>query len=58
MIVFLGDSFTWGQGLQYIHLVEKKGWSWEDCSKIIPPNLNLDWFVFYEDEYRKQNSFP
>jgi hypothetical protein len=58
MIVFLGDSFTWGQGLQYIHLVEKKGWSWEDCSKIIPPNLNLEWLGFDEDEYRKQNSFP
>ena len=44
--------------MQYIHLVEKKGWSWEDCSKIIPPNLNLEWLGFDEDEYRKQNSFP
>jgi hypothetical protein len=58
MILFLGDSFTWGQGLQYIHLVEKKGWSWEDCSKIIPPKIQMEWLGFEEDEYRKQNSFP
>lgn len=58
MIVFLGDSFTWGQGLQYIHLTEEKGWTWEACSKIIPPNLNLEWLGFDEDEYRKKNSFP
>jgi len=58
MIVFLGDSFTWGQGLQYIYLTEHKGWTWEECSKIIPPNLNLEWLEFDEDEFRKKNSFP
>ena len=58
MIVFLGDSFTWGQGLQYIHLTEKKGWTWEECAKIVPPNLNLEWLGFDEDEYRKKNAFP
>lgn len=58
MILFLGDSFTWGQGLQYIHLVENEGWSWDDCSKIIPPNSRMEWLGFTEDEYRKQNSFP
>ena len=58
MIVFLGDSFTWGQGLQYIYLTEHKGWTWEECSKIIPPNLNLEWLGSDEDEYRKKNAFP
>lgn len=58
MIVFLGDSYTWGQGLQYIPLVENKGWTWEECSKIIPPNLNLEWLGFEEDEFRKHNGFP
>jgi hypothetical protein len=58
MIVFLGDSFTWGQGLQYIHLTEHKGWTWEECSKIIPPNTQLEWLGSDEDEYRKQNAFP
>ena len=58
MIIFLGDSFTWGQGLQYIHLTEEKGWTWEECAKIVPPNLNLEWLGFDEDEYRKKNAFP
>lgn len=58
MIIFLGDSFTWGQGLQYIYLTEKKGWSWEECSNIVPPNLNLEWLGFEENEFRKTNSFP
>lgn len=58
MIVFLGDSFTWGQGLQYIPLVNNKGWTWEECNKIIPPNLNLEWLGFEEDEFRKNNGFP
>lgn len=58
MILFLGDSFTWGQGLQYINLTNKKGWTWEECSKIVPPKLNLEWLGFEEDEFRKINSFP
>jgi lysophospholipase L1-like esterase len=58
MILFLGDSFTWGQGLQYIYLVEKGGWTWEDCQKIIPPNIRLERLGFNEDEFRKNNSFP
>ena len=31
-ILFLGDSFTWGQGLQYYHLIENEGWDWKKCS--------------------------
>lgn len=58
MIVFLGDSFTWGQGLQYIYLTENKGWSWEDCKKIVPPNVQMEWLGFEEDEYRRKNAFP
>jgi hypothetical protein len=58
MILFLGDSFTWGQGLQYIHLVENKGWSWKDCEKIIPPKIQMESLGFDEDEFRKNNSFP
>lgn len=58
MIIFLGDSFTWGQGLQYLHLIDKKGWGWEDCQKIVPPKVQMEWLGFEEDEFRKQNSFP
>lgn len=58
MILFLGDSFTWGQGLQYYPLVEKKGWSWEDCNNFYERNMRYEWLGFEEDEFRKQNSFP
>lgn len=58
MILFLGDSYTWGQGLQYIHLVESKGWTWKQCENIVPPNANMEWLGLDEDEFRKKNSFP
>lgn len=58
MILFIGDSFTYGQGLQYYYLTEHKGWSWEKCEKLAHSNNRFEWLGFEEDEFRKSNSFP
>lgn len=58
MILFIGDSFTYGQGLQYYYLTEHKGWSWEDCQKFVEENKRFEWLGFEEDEFRRKNSFP
>ena len=58
MILFIGDSFTYGQGLQYYYLTEHKGWSWEDCEKMVNSQYRFEWLGIDEDEFRKQNSFP
>jgi hypothetical protein len=58
MILFLGDSFTWGQGLQYYYLTEYSGWSWEDCDKFFQKNTRFEWLGFEEDEFRRKNGFP
>lgn len=58
MILFIGDSFTWGQGLQYYPLVENKGWTWEDCERFHQSNRRFEMLGFEEDEFRKTHSFP
>lgn len=58
MILFLGDSFTYGQGLQYYYLTEHKGWSWKDCDIFCQKNIRFEWLGFDEDEFRRKNSFP
>ena len=57
MILFLGDSFTWGQGLQYYYLTKHKCWSWKDCQEFVSSNPRFEWLGFAEDEFRKRNSF-
>jgi lysophospholipase L1-like esterase len=57
MILFLGDSFTWGQGLQYYYLTEHKGWNWEDCQNFVSDNKRFETLEFEADEFRKKNSF-
>jgi hypothetical protein len=58
MILFLGDSFTWGQGLHYYSLVEEKGWSWDDCKQFFESNKRFETLGFQVDEFRRRNSFP
>lgn len=58
MILFLGDSFTWGQGLHYYYLVENEGWSWNDCKNFLENNNRFESLGFKADEFRRQNSFP
>ena len=59
MILFLGDSFTWGQGL-YFEKWEADGksvydWKVEYGDLDINPHENLD---YNSDVYRKENHFP
>lgn len=58
MILFLGDSFTWGQGLHYYYLVENEGWTWDDCRKFLNDVNRFESLGFNADEFRKQNHFP
>ena len=58
MILFLGDSFTWGQGLHYYYLVENEGWTWDDCKNFLENNNRFESLGFKVDEFRRQNSFP
>lgn len=58
MILFLGDSFTWGQGLQYFYKIENEGWTWNDCKNFLEKNNRFETLGFHADEYRRQNSFP
>jgi lysophospholipase L1-like esterase len=58
MILFIGDSFTYGQGLQYYYLNEHKGWNWEECENFYQKNKRFEWLGFEEDEFRRKNGFP
>jgi hypothetical protein len=57
MIIFLGCSFTWGQGLQ-IEKWLKEGKSKEYCNKYMPPNYPAEKYSYEDDKYRKENHFP
>jgi hypothetical protein len=59
MIVFLGDSFTWGQGLFF----EKWAAEGKDVKKWFDTNGDVDEYphesIDYEsDKYRRENHFP
>jgi hypothetical protein len=58
--LFVGDSFTWGQGLQYYSLMENHGWSYSDCNRFYKslPEIRFESLGFDVDEFRKQNGFP
>jgi lysophospholipase L1-like esterase len=58
MIICLGDSFTWGQGLQYYYLIENEGWSWDTCREFLKTDYNFSKLGFRADEYRREKSFP
>jgi len=58
MIIFLGDSFTWGQGLQIPYWIEQ-GKSIDEINDLMPPKVALESVMDYEaDEYRKTYHFP
>jgi len=56
MILFLGDSFTWGQGLP-IEKWLKEGKSLDYCNRL-PPKVPSELYNYEDDNYRKQNHFP
>ena len=57
-IVFLGDSFTWGQGLHYYYMMENHGWTESDCKKFFDSQDRFEWLGFEADEYRRRHSYP
>ena len=57
MILFHGDSFTWGSGLQYHCLVEEYGYEWKDCKQFLPDRFRLEHFPKKIDDYRIKHSF-
>lgn len=56
MILFLGDSFTWGQGLP-IEKWLKEGKSLDYCNRL-PPQYPSELYNYEDDNYRKENHFP
>jgi|14BtaG_2_1085337.scaffolds.fasta_scaffold08855_4 lysophospholipase L1-like esterase len=57
MIIFLGDSFTWGQGLQLSYWIDN-GKSIEECNKLMPPDVPSETYDYYTDEFRRKHHFP
>lgn len=57
MIIFLGDSFTWGQGLQIPYWLQQ-GKSIEECNRLMPPKFPSETYDYHSDEYRKKHHFP
>ena len=57
MIVFLGDSFTWGQGLQIPYWLEQ-GKSVGEINKLMPPHFPAEQYDYHADELRKKQHFP
>lgn len=58
MILFLGDSFTWGQGLYYSNWI-KNGDSIDDINKKLPPHTFHENVISYDDDLlRKRLHFP
>ena len=57
MIIFLGDSFTWGQGL-YAKKWIREGKSIEYCNNHLPPLFHHEHISYSDDEYRRKYHFP
>lgn len=58
MILFLGDSLTWGQGLFYEKWKEEGKDVKELSIKYQVPNYSHEKIDYESDKFRKENSFP
>ena len=58
MIAFLGDSFTWGQGLPMEMWIETNKFSIAQINNLMPPKHPSELYNYEDDVYRKQNHFP
>jgi len=54
MILFLGDSFTWGQGLEWDVLIER-GWTKEEINDVVPPKHHNEHLPIELNDYREKN---
>jgi len=57
MILFLGDSLTWGQGLYYEEWY-KKGISVDIINKSLPHRFPAELLSYEDDLFRRENHFP
>ena len=57
MIVFLGDSFTFGQGLQIPHWLEQ-GKSIDEINESMPPKVPSETYDYNSDKIRQIHHFP
>lgn len=57
MILFLGDSFTWGQGLEW-ELMISEGIDVNEINKIIPPDFDAENLPYKYQIFREKNRFP
>lgn len=58
MILFLGDSFTWGQGLEWEYLINNEGWSYRKCNENMPPHNCLERLPLRCQDFRQKNHWP
>lgn len=58
MILFLGDSFTWGQGLYYEQWYNEMGISVDDINKTLPPKMTHENISYNDDLYRREYHYP
>lgn len=61
MFYFLGDSFTWGQGLYFEKWIQEKSkfGNIESINKLFKPDtIRHECFSFEDNQFRIQNSFP
>lgn len=58
MIIFLGDSFTWGQGLEWEYAITEKGWSIEKINTLIPPKHASERLPIEMSDFRQKNHWP
>lgn len=58
MIIFLGDSFTWGQGLEWEYMISNEGSSFDDCNKLMPPDFACERLPLHLQDYREKNRWP
>lgn len=58
MILFLGDSFTWGQGLEWEWLINNENYSTQDINKLMPPNHACERLPIHLQDYREKNRWP
>lgn len=57
MILFLGDSFTWGSGLYYKKWIQD-GKSIDYCNNHLPNLFSHENISYSDDEYRRKHHFP
>ena len=58
MILFAGDSFTWGQGLEWEYLIQNEGYTIDKINTLIPPKYACERLPIHLQDYREKNRWP